>query len=336
MTPLPRWDWLQFVKQHHIQHVTQGRNVSAGHIAIKCPFCGQADPSEHMVLSLKPTKPYWSCWRNVQHRGAHPAYLVAKLLSISTASAREMMGMDAAPFQTDWDNTLEKIKQWASPAIKKVKKIVEAIDMPRSIYPLDGGPSATPFYNYIKERKFDTPKRVARDFRLHYAITGRFAYRIVFPIYWYGKLVNIVARDITGRQEKRYLMLGKDQSSLAVDEIVYNADEMREGGRALWLTEGPFDAIKLSTYAPSKHVAVAFFGMPKAKQVALVAKYARDFERSLIALDANTTVAKLRLQAELPCGATCVWLSEKDKDLGNLSPGRVRKLVDAQERLLTS
>lgn len=333
-----RWDWRRFVEQNHIHYVTQGRNVSAGHIAIKCPFCGAADPSEHMVLSLTETKPYWSCWRSTLHRGLHPAVLVGKLLGISRAAALNVVGDPDTQiiYESDWQQALDRIKGWGKEKPTKKRASITEIEMPRGVWPLPDGIKADLFLDYLRDRKFPNPKAVSREFDLHYAITGRFAYRLVFPIYYQGKLVNLVGRDITNRQKLRYLALGKDEAGVPLDDLVYNFDAMVCGGEILWLTEGPFDALKMQAYLPTDQVAVAFFGMPKARQLTLLRQHSSKFDLSLIALDAGTISASMRLRQELTGAAGYVWLSAKEKDLGNASASRVRELALHQRKALTT
>src|SRR6185503_11264139 len=39
-------DWEHTLSQHGVPYATRGPNVARGAIAVKCPFCGPADPSE--------------------------------------------------------------------------------------------------------------------------------------------------------------------------------------------------------------------------------------------------------------------------------------------------
>ena len=84
------FDWVEFLQKHNIEYVTQGSNVAHGNVNIKCPMCGPRDPSHHMGIAIDGAG--WSCWRNPQHRGRSPVYLVALLAHVSVTRAREKTG----------------------------------------------------------------------------------------------------------------------------------------------------------------------------------------------------------------------------------------------------
>ena len=52
------YPWIDLI-QKKIPYVTTGPNVARGHFAIKCPFCGEADPSEH--LGIEESTGRWGC-----------------------------------------------------------------------------------------------------------------------------------------------------------------------------------------------------------------------------------------------------------------------------------
>ncbi len=82
-----RFDWLSFIKAHKIPYVTSGPNTAKNHISIKCCWCGNDDPSEHLGLSLNENAPAWGCLRNQKHRGQNVMFLVQKL--------RDNLGIEA-------------------------------------------------------------------------------------------------------------------------------------------------------------------------------------------------------------------------------------------------
>src|ERR1044071_2686938 len=100
-------DWFQFLRQNNIPYTTTGPNASRGRVNIKCPFCGSADPSEHMGISIRGSG--WSCWRNDSHRGVDNARLVAQLLRCSQAEAKRIVGGSAAlPTDRELKDTLRE------------------------------------------------------------------------------------------------------------------------------------------------------------------------------------------------------------------------------------
>src|SRR6185436_20537355 len=83
-------DWRAFFRRHNIDYVTSGPNASKGRLQIKCPFCGQDDPSEHMGVSIRGKG--WSCWRNAGHRGVSSERLIQALLRCSSEEAKRLIG----------------------------------------------------------------------------------------------------------------------------------------------------------------------------------------------------------------------------------------------------
>lgn len=323
-----RFDWRQFCEQHGVRFVTTGRNVSSGHIAIKCPLCGNADPSEHMVLSENERRPYWRCWRNVEHRGSRPEFLVAKILGITYQSAQELVDGDAELIYDDeWSALKAKLLRKEQPVIKPTNR---EIDLPRGVVPLTDVPAAEPYLDYLYDRGYSDPLDIARRFDLHFAVTGEFGYRIVFPIRMRGKLVNVMGRDITNRSDLRYKALHRNQAGVPIDDCLYNYDEADRGGRYLWICEGPFDALKILAYTGPSHVPVAMFGMPKTQQRVLLSRLSRRFEFSILALDADALSQALRLSSELFGDIKTAHLPQGVKDIGGMSSRQVRNFVKGQ------
>ena len=78
-------DVLTFLDHNRIPYRTNGPNCAKGHVVIKCPFCGDEDPSEHLGIQL--STGYWGCWRNSSHRGRRPHRLIMRLLGCNQSSS---------------------------------------------------------------------------------------------------------------------------------------------------------------------------------------------------------------------------------------------------------
>jgi len=83
------FDFKAFCDAKNIPYVTSGKNVSIGNFNIQCPFCGHADPSEHMGIEV--ATGYWGCWRESKHRGKSPQRLIMRLLHIGFDQANEIV-----------------------------------------------------------------------------------------------------------------------------------------------------------------------------------------------------------------------------------------------------
>jgi hypothetical protein len=98
-------------------------------------------------------------------------------------------------------------------------------------------------------RRGITPLQI-RNHKIGVSLIGRYAYRIVFPIYKDKRLHGIVGRDFTNKQEPRYLFnVG--------EKALYN---MRKGAQRVVLAEGVFKALRLAQALPRTYCCVAMLG----------------------------------------------------------------------------
>lgn len=90
-------------------------------------------------------------------------------------------------------------------------------------------------WTYLVRRQ--VTEQQIQEKRVGVSMTGRYAYRIVFPMYnGSNKLIGIVSRDFTGKQEPPYLNSRGDKG-------LYNLPAPKNRRHALVLTEGVFDAL---------------------------------------------------------------------------------------------
>lgn len=146
------FDWLEFLRAKRIHYATKGRNVAAGAVAIKCPFCGAADPSEHLVIRLNGRG--WWCWRNRAHRGHSAAWLVSRLLHVSVEAAaaitKETQFLPSGDFLTNMRRTLfgEITLEGEADAGP------DPLDKPREWRSIVDGTAGRAYRNYLRGRGF--------------------------------------------------------------------------------------------------------------------------------------------------------------------------------------
>ena len=81
-------------------------------------------------------------------------------------------------------------------------------------------------------------------YKLKFATTGRYKYRIIIPIFYKGKLVNYTTRDFLNRKgESRY-------ENAPLNAVITNSSDMLYGvdnfdGTKMRLLEGPFDVMAI-------------------------------------------------------------------------------------------
>jgi hypothetical protein len=320
-------DWLRFLEGHRISYVSRGSNTKKGEVSVQCPFCGDDDPSEHLGISLSSAN--WGCLRNAQHRGHKPFHLVAALLGCSMAQARLAVAQFSAPDVDGLDDALQALEAVSAapePAQPRVTKM-QHIDEFRHI---TGEGSSRKHWKYLYQRGFDSPSALADEYGLMYCTTGQWKDRIIIPVLVNGEMIAWTARALGNpKNAPRYL-----SSSNAVKETIFNEDEVRKGGNLLFVTEGPFDALKLDYYGkPFKARATCIFGLTLSIDQVTLLKLARPHYRQVILLfDENTLEQSFYAQDWLQPNVTIGHLPKGVKDPGSMRVDQVVTFIKQCEK----
>lgn len=302
------FDWIRFLESRHIPYVTTGPNVARGRVAVKCPFCGHDDPSEHMGIDLHNVR--WGCLRRSDHRGGKPERLVAALANCSLDQAFSITGNQRyIP-----DDFHAKIQG----ALKPPPDISErdGLELPAEFKKFADVPSARPFIRYLEDDsrggfKRSDIMRFTRDFDIYYAKQGGYRYRIIFTIWLNGKLCCWTGRAIFPTKLRyRALSIDKDKAACdghlpalaaTADLLLWYDDLMQSEANTIVLCEGPFDALKVRLLGERRGItATCFFTMNSSRQqVALLSGLLPRFKRRLLLLDQGTLVNALAVQGAL-------------------------------------
>lgn len=345
---MSRFDWISFLKQHRIPYVTDGPNFSKKMTAnLRCPFCGDADPSEHMGVSAQG---WWGCLRNGAHRGKSPHVLIQKLLGCSIEEAKRLAGTTekVAPTTDEWAQSFEILKRMSGVSPITPAKHLKLLPEFKPL--LNGSPFATTFIDYLKDRGFRAPQIawLAENYHLQYAIRGPYAYRLIVPIYdRYGTLLTWTARSIQPDDALRYktLRVGGDTSdgrgpvALAADkETVLGLPVLYATStpKVLVLVEGPFDALKITAFGRALGVyGAALFGLNVSpSQVSEVLELSRRFEKVYLLLDKGAELHRLRLATTLSAASpSIISVGDAYEDPGAMDGKAVTELA---LRLLSS
>lgn len=319
------FDWMRFLEANHVDFVTSGPNVSRGHVAIRCPMCGQDDPSQHMSVNLNSGG--WRCFRRPEtHKGGHPAGLVAALLGVSREAAGAIVG-ENVHIPSD---LLGTVRGLLNPAAEPIRG---KIRLPEEFKRFDGQRSSRRFVEYLAgpTRQFTASEiaRLSDEYGLRYATSGKWKGRIVFPVWYNGDLVSWTGRSIYPDQELRYLTMSTDPEKddppawgpindylLFYDQLVENADDCD----TLILCEGPFDALKVSVLGrPYGIDATCFFtAAPTQGQIYMLYDLVPLYRKRYLMLDAGTLATALRTQLDmqaLQCSVLTLPKSLKDPGL---------------------
>ena len=299
-----KFDWKKFCDDYGIPYVTKGPHTTAGNLSVKCPYCAQADSSERLGLKLDIRNPAWHCWRNDQHAGRNPRRLVQKLLQCSFADAQSIVDnqLVSTPEQEELEKATDALRLTRQiPTTVQAKPISVALQMPIEFKSLNQYATSTSrygdlFMTYLAQtRGFGTDApAVAKQFDLHYVLTGDFAWRLIIPFYTDHILVGWTGRDIRHKAKLRYRTEGNKR-------LIFNADKVTETHQTLLITEGPLDAIKLHHYGSSRgYATVATLGTAiSPEQKPLLVQSIRKCKSAVILFDRDTLVTGMRLAEEL-------------------------------------
>lgn len=301
------FDWRTFLDQHRIEYVTSGPNTARDHISIKCPWCGTADPSQHLGISL--TGQGWGCLRNHEHRGRSPVRLVATLLHCSYEEAAALTGGQVMIPERFFD----RISAMLLPSKTSAER--RNLRLPPEFKPID--PSYgyhRAFVNYLHGRGYtrDEISRLHDDYGIVCATSGPFAWRIIFPVYFEQRLITWTGRHV-GDSTLRYKTLSVDPEKSAQEHMIPAIgpvtdyflwyDDLVAANDTIVLCEGPMDALKLRVLARREGVdltATCFFtAAPSVAQLALLRLVLPRYRRRILLLDRGTLATAIRLQTLL-------------------------------------
>ncbi len=234
-------NWIECLEHYGIEYATRGPNTKRGEVSVRCPWCADEDPSQHLGISL--TEELWGCHRDATHRGKSSTRLISALLSVSTSQARLIYTQFSHSDPDGLDSALAWLTGEAPITHEQPHKPPQ---MPAECAkPIRPQGTTSRFWAYLRARGFDDPQALITAYNLTCCETGRYKNRVIIPYVTNQKLVGWTGRVIgVPTMAPRYLT-----SSEAVKATFLNADGLREGGRLLILTEGPFDALKLDFYA---------------------------------------------------------------------------------------
>lgn len=318
-------NWEEFFTDHRINFVTRGPNTKRGEVSIRCPWCGDDDPSEHLGVSLD--REAWGCHRSASHRGKHPLRLIQALLGCSQAQAKLVVTQYGASDPETLDQALASLDPTHAPP--KAKLIHERLRLLPEFKQISPARLTQRFWDYMQRRGFDEVDGVCSAYNLQCCLIGRWKDRIIIPIYKDKRLIAWTARAIQKTIEApRYL-----STSQAIKTTIFNEDEIvtnREKAKILFVTEGPFDALKMDYYGYRAGArATCVFGTSiTIDQISILKQAAKNYKKVVLLLDDDAMETSFNTLEWLP-EAVMGTLPKGVEDPGDLLPIEVRNLVKA-------
>jgi len=300
------FDWIAFLDRQGIEYVTAGANVAKNNVNVHCPLCGAGDPSHHLGISL--VGPWWGCWRDPAHRGKSVARLIQLLTGCSWEQAQRIAG-ETASLPADLLGSVEALLAPPSDPAP-----LRSLKMPEEFLPFTGGRGERFYRSYLTRRGY-TEKQIngiTKKYGLRYCKNGPFRGRIIFPVFYEGKLVTWTARSIFSSDTLRYKtltvdpdrasVLGLEPAAGNISDFLLWYDELCVGSHStLVVVEGPFDALKLRTLGERHHALIAtcfFTSAPSKRQIDCLYRVLPKFRNRFLLLDEGTLSKSLALKNE--------------------------------------
>lgn len=301
------FDWLPLLRDRRIPYIERGPNVKRGEVNIKCPWCGAADPSQHMGINLETG--WYACWRvNPGHGGKSPVRLLMMLLRVGYSEAREIAGLGADYVDPEgFDALAARLLRGEAPPGKQVRKSAEFLAWDKYFVDIRDDVRSRRWWNYLYAKRGFRAEDIVplcRQYQLKAARGGRWDARLVIPYFVEGRLVSWTGRAI-GESAVRYLDLSIEESIVPPKHCLLNGDCGLDPKRhTLVVVEGPLDVLKIDYYGRRRGVRAV--GLSTASigddQLYQLEELAGLFEQTVVMMDNKTdfgTVDSMRMKQDL-------------------------------------
>jgi hypothetical protein len=295
-----RFNWEAFCKAYRVPFVEKGPNTARGHISAKCPMCGD-DPSQHMGMKLDMDDPRWGCLRNSDHRGVSPHRLIRAFVGCTELEAARIVHQFGAKIMLEQPAKSDQLPPLPG----------SSLVMPGLFFPIAGAKNfGTMFTDYLRKRNFPLGhiQQVAAKYHLRYCTLGEWNMRLIMPIYQNNRLVSWTGRTILDGQVEplRYKTLSdnaeaKPRALMKTTHTLFNYDEIVKGGRALVISEGPFDAMKVDFYGKNRNIrgTALFTNTISPEQIKLLIEIMQGYDYVFVLLDRGAKAQAMKVAGEL-------------------------------------
>ena len=244
--------WRSLFDSLRVPWKDRGSNCSRGHINIRCPWCGLADPSQHLTINEESGAYYCLRTPGKTHSGRSLPWL--------------LLGLDVDSRQID--GLIEE----HSDRRRQPPQLVAAPSRILDWHKFEIGSGRDEVTEYLSSRGFDGPREVAARFGLRFTQYGRFSWRVLLPLTCpkdRGEVLAFTGRALRG-QQPRYLTNDPMEGSLYVPprargstvivallgtalpaEKKLHLAEVCKSAPSMILCEGPFDALTLAWGIPN-------------------------------------------------------------------------------------
>ena len=232
-------DIISLYQENGVIYYTEGqKHTRDGWVNVECPFC-TGNPGYHLGFNFE--NEFYTCWRC----GSHSVYQTLQAL---------------VPDK----NTNELLQIYGGITSKRTKKETKINSKPFK-FPSNTSDLEPRHIRYLEKREYDAEKLVNL-----YQLQGtgiiskldgiNYKSRLIIPVYWHGRIISFISRDITNRHPYKYLASPEQREELNHKEILYGANKLKSD--SCFVVEGSTDVWRFAEHG------TALFGIKyKPKQI---------------------------------------------------------------------
>lgn len=301
LNELSDFNWRQFLVSNKIEFIDRGPNVSRGNLNVQCPWCGDADASQHLGININGRG--FGCWRNSSHRGKNPRRLVQALLGCSYQTAENIVNKNNTVFLDSEASFMDQINQAFFDTAKLQNLLNDSnLDDELAEFRLINYKGLSRFFfDYICKRGYtqEETSKLIKDYELRFTLNGIFAYRIIIPVRmeqgvvtWTGRAISdaiIRYRTLTTDHEKSKTH-NVPTAVLSIKDCLWNYSDLLDNpGDNLIVVEGPFDSLRLDFFGKNYGTrATCLFSKTISKaQLILLDELSCVYKRKYLLLDSD-------------------------------------------------
>lgn len=313
-------DLKRILSQYNIEYREFGKNVAQGNINICCSYC--KEPKFHLGIDYK--NELFGCWRNAQHSG-HLSKLF-KFLNIA-------YNFKSKNYQIE-DDLNNQINQLF---IKSGQTNGTKLQLLEDFESINKTGTGERFWYYLYNRGFNDVQRLINKFNLLCCkvscekFEDKWKDRIIIPITFNNELVNWTARTIHNYVALRYNTLSNKDSVKSIKHTLFDYDNIKKGGDVLFITEGPFDAMKIMYECEHVDIlATCLYGLNYSEiQLNYIAELSDKFNRVIILFDRNEIQTANRLLENLSFlnNIFIVNVPKHRKDPGEMTKDEILNII---------
>lgn len=313
-----------------VEHGEEG-NVVRGNVNVKCPMCGADDHSHHMGINLETG--VFGCWRNREHRGRNPEYLLSKLTGRPVREMRELLHDTTTTTIEGLSGLSKRLESLKEGNVLQVQEPDVFVELPRDFATLRAttkGVMRIP-YVYLRGRGFSNEDiaRMGGEFGVGYS---HLLNRVVFPFNDGEELIGWTSRAV-GESRAKYMHHPPGptikQTLFNYDHTIKRLEDSPDDCTAVFVVEGVFDALRLELCCPGVY-GVACLGVSATPaQVEKIRALASRAPLVCISFDKKATRSARTLADSVPASnVRMVMPPDIDGDIGDLKPAQAVAYVE--------